>query len=240
MEAELIALAPETRFSFTCSPEVPCFTRCCRELVQALTPYDALRLAAGLGLSAREFRERYTRLHPGPETGLPILTLAPVGGACPFVTAQGCRVYADRPSSCRAYPLLRAAGLPGQGPPASEAWFLLREPHCRGFDGPPRWTAAAWAEAQGLEAYNRENDRMLPLLRAKRRLHPAPLAGGLAARVAAALYDPEALREEFAAGRIPGGERILERHPGATAGEGLALLHAGLEAAEALLREASR
>lgn len=240
MEAELIPLAPETPFFFACSPEVSCFTRCCRELVQALTPYDALRLAAGLGLSLREFRERYARLHPGPETGLPVLTLAPAGGACPFVTERGCRVYADRPSSCRAYPLLRAAGLPAEGPPVREAWFLLREPHCRGFDGPPRWTAAAWAKAQGLDVYNRENDRMLLLLRAKRRLHPAPLAGGLAARIAAALYDPEALRGEFASGRIPDGERILERHPEALAGEGLALLHAGLEAAEALLREASR
>lgn len=240
MDEELIPLAPETRFSFACSPEVPCFTRCCRELVQALTPYDALRLARGLGLSVREFRERYTRLHPGPETGLPILTLARVDGACPFVTERGCRVYADRPSSCRAYPLLRAAGLPAEGPPAREAWFLLREPHCRGFDGPSQWTAAAWAEAQGLEEYNRENDRLLSLLRVKRRHRPGPLEGGLAARVAAALYDPEALREELAAGRIPEGERILERHPGVLAGEGLALLHAGLEAAAALLREGTR
>ncbi|MEZ4604032.1 MAG: YkgJ family cysteine cluster protein [Desulfobacterales bacterium] len=26
---------------------------------------------------------------------------------CPFVTADGCRVYQNRPSSCRMYPLIR-------------------------------------------------------------------------------------------------------------------------------------
>ncbi len=240
MEPELIPLAAAEPFSFACSPASPCFNRCCRSLLQALTPYDALRLAGGLGMGMGAFRQRYTRLHPGPETGLPVLTLAPRGEACPFVTDEGCRVYADRPSSCRAYPLLRAAGLPEEGGPVREAWFLLREPHCGGHEAPTRWRVSAWVEAQGLSPYNRENDRLLPLLRAKRRLHPRPLGRELARRIACALYDPEGLREELLAGRIPGAERILERHPEARAGEGLALLHAGLEAAAALLQGGDR
>lgn len=236
MEAEITPLGADEGFCFDCSPETPCFNLCCRDLVQAVTPYDALRLAQGLGLSVEAFRERYTRLHPGPATGLPVLTLDPQGGRCPFVTEAGCRVYADRPSSCRAYPLLRAAGLPEEGGSVREAWFLLNEPHCLGFRSGRRWTAAAWAEAQGLTAYNRENDRLLPLLRLKRRLHPGPLPAGLASRIARALYEPAALRREIENGSIPGAAEILDRNPGALAGEGLPLLHAGIAAAEALLR----
>ncbi len=237
MEAEITPLGEDEGFCFACSPETPCFNRCCRDLVQAVTPYDALRLAQGLGLSVERFRERYTRLHPGPATGLPVLTLAARDGRCPFVTEAGCRVYADRPSSCRAYPLLRAAGLPEEGGPVREAWFLLREPHCRGFSSPRRWTPASWAEAQGLNEFNRENDRLLPLLGMKRRLHPGPLPRGLAARIAGALYEPGTLRRELEAGRIPGAAEILDRNPGARAGEGLPLLRAGIAAAAALLQE---
>ncbi|MEJ5358607.1 MAG: YkgJ family cysteine cluster protein [Desulfobacterales bacterium] len=236
MEAEITPLGDEEGFCFDCSPAAPCFNRCCRDLVQAVTPYDALRLARGLGLSVEAFRARYCRLHPGPATGLPVLTLDSPGGRCPFVSEAGCRVYADRPSSCRAYPLLRAAGLPEGGGPVREAWFVLREPHCLGFRSGRRWTAAAWGEAQGLTEYNRENDRLLRLLRAKRLLHPGPLPAGLASRIARALYEPAALRRELETGAIPGAAEILDRHPGALAGEGLPLLHAGIAAAEALLQ----
>ncbi len=38
------------------------------------------------------------------------LDLAAHGEACPFVTANLCIVYAERPSACRAFPMMPAAG----------------------------------------------------------------------------------------------------------------------------------
>ena len=44
MDAKIIPLTADTAFSFDCSPAVPCFNACCRDLNQALSPYDILRL----------------------------------------------------------------------------------------------------------------------------------------------------------------------------------------------------
>ena len=44
MDAPLTALGLDEAFRFACGPEVACFNDCCRDLFQALTPYDALRL----------------------------------------------------------------------------------------------------------------------------------------------------------------------------------------------------
>ena len=88
-----------------------CFNECCRNLNQFLYPYDILRLKKKLGLTSGEFLERYTTQHIGPESGLPIVTLKTADAerlTCPFVTEKGCRVYSDRPASCRTYPLVRA------------------------------------------------------------------------------------------------------------------------------------
>ena len=96
--------------NFDCQQENPCFNECCRDLNQALTPYDVLRLKQGLGMSSQEFLKEYTSLHYGPESGLPVVEFKPnpgTGHACPFVSPEGCKVYADRPASCRMYPLAR-------------------------------------------------------------------------------------------------------------------------------------
>jgi Fe-S-cluster containining protein len=77
---------------------------------QLLTPYDILRLKRHFGISSAEFLETYTTQHIGPETRLPVVSLktdASDGHTCPFVSPEGCRVYENRPSSCRTYPLAR-------------------------------------------------------------------------------------------------------------------------------------
>ncbi|MEZ4578678.1 MAG: YkgJ family cysteine cluster protein [Desulfobacterales bacterium] len=73
-------------------------------------PYDVVRLKAHFKLSSAEFLAAYTTRHIGPQTGLPVVTITPADRftrMCPFVTAAGCRVYQNRPSSCRMYPLIR-------------------------------------------------------------------------------------------------------------------------------------
>ena len=75
MDAKIIPLAADTAFPFDCSPAVPCFNACCRDLNQALSPYDILRLKNKLGLSSGQFLKTHTLRHIGPETGLPVVSL---------------------------------------------------------------------------------------------------------------------------------------------------------------------
>ena len=68
MENTMIPLSLNHTFSFLCSERVPCFNECCKDLNQALTPYDILRLKKHMGLPSSSFLERYTSQHIGPES----------------------------------------------------------------------------------------------------------------------------------------------------------------------------
>ncbi len=162
-------------FRFACNPEVPCFNQCCGDLVQFLTPYDILRLKQNLNLTSSEFLARYTRRHMGGETGLIVVSLKnspDTGNACPFVSPEGCRVYHDRPSSCRSYPLARVAARSRDTGAIAEKYLLMKEPHCHGFEQDQRQTVRQWVEEQGLLPYNAMNDRLMEIISAKNRLAP--------------------------------------------------------------------
>lgn len=198
MEPEMIPLLPGEHFSFTCSPEVPCFNACCRDLNQFLTPYDILRLKNCLGLPSSEFLDRYTVTHVGPETGLPVISLKQDRSKnmrCPFVGPEGCAVYADRPSSCRMYPLARALSRSRETGETTEHFALLKEPHCKGFSNRETMTADDWVSRQGLETYNAMNDRLMTLISLKNRLLPGALEPRLAKLFHLALYDLDNFRQ---------------------------------------------
>jgi uncharacterized protein len=166
-------LAPGECFRFACHPQVPCFNACCSDLSLMLTPYDVLRLRARLGLSSREFIARHALAAQAPDTGFPMLRLRMrddvPGAPCPFVTREGCTVYPGRPGACRTYPLGRATKTDAAGE-VVEQFFVVQEPHCRGFEQDASWTSASWLTDQDLKEYNRHNDRyMLLLAEAKQR-----------------------------------------------------------------------
>ncbi len=154
-------IRPGQSFQFACHPDVPCFNACCSGLKLTLTPYDALRLRQALGLGGEAFAKRHGLLVRAPGSGFPLLRLRMLSDAkasCPFVRAEGCSVYAHRPASCRTYPVGRATrALPEGG--HAERFFLVREPHCRGFEQEAEWDIAAWSTDQGLAEYNAFNDR---------------------------------------------------------------------------------
>ena len=110
MQNVISKLEKNQTFRFSCSPQVPCFNACCRDLNQVLTPYDVLCLKQSLKMTSTDFLQTYTRTSTGPGTGLPVVSLRfdeTRDLACPFVTPEGCRVYPARPASCRTYPLAR-------------------------------------------------------------------------------------------------------------------------------------
>jgi uncharacterized protein len=206
MEPAFEALTSDQAFCFACHPEVACFNQCCRDLTQHLTPYDILRMKQGLKLTSGAFLKTYTIESTGPRSGLPIIALKPVGEErlCPFVTANGCRVYKDRPASCRTYPLARAVGVRPDSGQQIEQFALIREPHCQGFHANRRQTATQWVTDQGLEPYNEMNDLLLGLIQQKRRRGRTCLSPSEGALFSLALYDLDAFRIRLGDGDLPG------------------------------------
>lgn len=160
------AMAAESSFCFHCHPGVACFTDCCRDLELALSPYDILRLKQALALSAQEVLERYAVIEFGPDDLYPKVYLAMVDdgrASCPFVSATGCQVYADRPGACRTYPVGRGASLDQNGQP-HEQFVIIQEDHCQGFSEERRQSVRDWQSDQQINDFNRMNDLLLPLL----------------------------------------------------------------------------
>jgi len=132
-----------------------------------LTPYDILRLKKRLGLSSGAFLDEYTDLKLGETNGFPAVFLKMETNerrTCPFVTPQGCRVYEDRPGACRIYPVGRGASRSESQGPAREIFFVVREPHCLGFQEATDWTVEGWSSDQGLERYNYFNDLWMEII----------------------------------------------------------------------------
>ncbi|MCM0754786.1 YkgJ family cysteine cluster protein [Desulfovibrio aminophilus] len=185
-------LKPGETFRFACHPGVPCFNACCGDLNLMLTPYDTLRLRRGLGgLPSRLFVEKLAEISARAD-GFPTMRLRMEEGArkpCPFVRPEGCSIYADRPGACRTYPLGRATR-PGEDGVLLEQFFVVREPHCRGFEQEGEWTAESWLKDQGLEPYNEANDRYMRLV-ADWRAAGRGLDSRRAGMVFLALYQPD-------------------------------------------------
>ena len=196
MEDNITPLSSNEAFAFACSHEVACFNQCCRDLNQLLTPYDILRLKRNLGLSSGQFLERYTKAHTGPESGLPVIALKPYAESdlkCPFVTPAGCRVYEDRPSSCRMYPLARVVSRSRETGKIHEQYLLIRETHCLGHQSRSR-NIQDWIKDQGLSVYNQTNDLMMEIISLKNRLQPGMLTLSQKHLFHMALYDLDTFR----------------------------------------------
>lgn len=202
MQEPVSPLERHQTFGFTCSPQAACFNACCRDLNQALSPYDVWCLKRFLNLSSTDFLNRYTVESIGPGSGLPVVSLRfdPVGDlACPFVSDSGCRVYPARPATCRIYPLARGVSRDRRTGKLTEQWALIREPHCLGFENGKSRTVDQWVRDQQLAVHQRMNDRMLALISLKNQFRPGPLGPADGRRVYTALYDLDAFHAEQAA-----------------------------------------
>jgi len=200
MEPDITPIAPDEAFRFACSHCVACFNECCRDLNQFLTPYDILRLKNRLALTSNRFLKMYTTQHTGPETGFPVVALKPARAVtlqCPFVTASGCSVYTDRPSSCRIYPLARAISRTRETGELTEHFALLKESHCLGHEQEKTQTVREWIKKQGLLPYNEQNDRLLEIISIKNRLKAGPLGFAFGRMFHLALYDLDTFRRKI-------------------------------------------
>jgi hypothetical protein len=162
MRDEILAnyprLGPDDTFSFRCHPGLSCFNKCCGDVNIFLTPYDILRLKKRTGLSSTELLDRYTLKPFTAEQKLPVVVLkmeeGKEGKPCPFVRAEGCSVYQDRPWPCRMYPVGVASGRTEDAPEGPEFYFLMKEEPCDGFGEGRTWTIRQWMENQDVGPYD--------------------------------------------------------------------------------------
>lgn len=141
-------LTAQSKFRFSCHRNLACFTRCCREINIFLTPYDVLRMKNNLGMSSGDFLQKYAVALIAENTGLPVLLLKmdEQTGRCLFVTEKGCRIYADRPWSCRMYPLNEDEN--------GNYSLVVDNSRCFGLDENQEWSVGEWLNEQGISAYN--------------------------------------------------------------------------------------
>ena len=143
-------------FRFACHSGVPCFTRCCHDADMYLYPYDIIRMKQSLGMTSEAFLLQHTisALRDIPYFPNVMLKMSDQKGhPCPFLSAKGCKVYEDRPYSCRAYPLEPV--MYGDGEDKTDMHFYVaRHSYCLGHAENRRWTAQQWMDDQQMEAYN--------------------------------------------------------------------------------------
>jgi hypothetical protein len=139
---------------FDCNPNVPCFNTCCRNVNIFLTPADILRIRKRLDMGSAEFLDKYTIAIVSQTTGLPLVLLKmreTEAKECPFVGPEGCTIYADRPWSCRLYPL-------DYDTEADCYKVMADRSKCLGFEEGRVWVVEDWLAKQGV-LYPKELDR---------------------------------------------------------------------------------
>lgn len=242
MEPDVTPISPQETFCFACHPAVPCFNECCRDLNQFLTPYDILRLKNHLDLPSGQFLARYTSQHVGPESGLPIITLKPDDQkdlTCPFVTPKGCRVYENRPSSCRTYPLMRGIARSRATGRMTEQFMVLKESHCRGFDGGKTKTVQQWIDDQEIAIYNEINDKLMQVISLKNSRIPGVLDLKARHLFFTALYDLDSFRSQIANNGLLADRQFDSALVEKALADDLALLEVGMKWVERVLFDQS-
>jgi Fe-S-cluster containining protein len=204
---EMQPIETDEVFRFACHCRVPCFNHCCRDLNQALTPYDVLSLKNHLNISSKDFIATYAMVYTGSSTGLPVVSMRfgnDTDKHCPFVTPQGCSVYPARPSSCRIYPLARALRRNRSNGRMNVDYAIIREAHCCGFEESQTQTVRQWIADQQLDVYLAVNDTLMELIALKNQMRPGPLSPEHLQLVQMAFYDIEALQQKARDKELPG------------------------------------
>ena len=150
----LTVLSPVDEFHFACHSGLGCFTRCCRNITIFLTPYDIIRMKNALRITSDTFLRQYTATLIG-DVGLPMVALKMRDDeekSCPLVTPDGCRIYKDRPWSCRMYPL-QPQSTKITEKSGKKYYSVMDVPFCRGLAEEKTLTVSAWKDEQEIPVF---------------------------------------------------------------------------------------
>ncbi|ODB95826.1 50S rRNA methyltransferase [Candidatus Thiodiazotropha endoloripes] len=166
-------LEPSAKIKFNCHKGISCFNACCKHADIQLTPYDILRLKENLGISATEFLKNHTVPFEMDKDGVPGVKLrTDHGGACHFVSDEGCSVYKDRPTACRYYPIGHMALKEVDAPEDEIRYFLIQEDHCKGHGEACEIAVDDYRDEQETGLYDQVNREWLQLMLKKRSAGP--------------------------------------------------------------------
>ncbi len=150
----------KSKFSFSCHPGVSCFMKCCSNVDMLLYPYDIIGLKKFLGIRSDQFLEKYVQVVKGANPFFPALMMKMTStNSCPFLGAEGCTVYEQRPLSCRMYPLERGVDRTPEKGRAAEFYFLTRHDYCKGHEEQQDWSVKEWLRSQNLLFHNAMADQ---------------------------------------------------------------------------------
>lgn len=155
-------------FSFRCYPGIGCYNLCCRNLNLFLYPYDVLRLKSALDLSSDEFLDRYVDIVLRSGNYFPEVLLRMSENkekTCPFLEDAGCSVYADRPDTCRTFPIEQGILYDADRNKDAAIHFFRPPDFCLGQHENRQWTVATWSQDQDAEGYHRMTIRWAELKR---------------------------------------------------------------------------
>jgi Fe-S-cluster containining protein len=155
-------LGPEDLFCFRCHAGLSCFNRCCRNLNLFLYPYDVVRLKNRLGISSDRFLDQYVDVVLREGSYFPDVLLKMADNperTCPFLTAEGCAVYPDRPDTCRTFPVEQGVIYGDDGRQRELVHFFRPPDFCRGQDSTRQWTPLTWERDQQAGPYHRMTAR---------------------------------------------------------------------------------
>lgn len=157
-----IPLTQTDTFRFRCHRDLSCFNQCCRNLNLFLYPYDVLRLKKGLGMDSDQFLEAHVDVVLREGDFFPDVLLRMADNAskiCPFLSESGCRVYPDRPDTCRTFPVEHGLLIKERPGESARVSFFRPPDFCQGQHEDQTWTLDTWADDQEAAMYNRMTAR---------------------------------------------------------------------------------
>ena len=161
-------LRDDDTFSFRCYPGIGCYNLCCRNLNLFLYPYDVLRLKNALDLTSDEFLDQYVDVVLRTGNFFPEVLLRMSENKekmCPFLEDAGCSLYADRPDTCRTFPIEQGILYDAERKKDTALHFFRPPDFCLGQHEDQQWTVATWSRDQDAEQYHRMTIRWAELKR---------------------------------------------------------------------------
>ena len=164
-----VKLTQEDTFCFKCHKGVSCWNECCHGADVTLTPFDILRLGEHFSVRPSDIVKEFAvpAMHEG--SNLPVAKLRMSGkqgdGPCVFMDEErGCKVYENRPATCRYYPLgLGVLKMKGQEE-KSDMFFMVKESHCKGHEEKQEQSVGTYRTQQGVQPYDLLNERWIDIL----------------------------------------------------------------------------
>ncbi len=145
-------------FHFHCHAGLSCFNRCCRNLNLFLYPYDVLRLKNNLGIASDDFLDSYVDVVMRPDNFFPFLLLQMAENeekTCPFLSDSGCRIYDDRPDTCRTFPVEQGLQFNKSQKKPEMIHFFRPPDFCMGRFEDQEMTIKSWARNQDAVLHNK-------------------------------------------------------------------------------------